>query len=41
MKDNNIIRYNKSEEIAIASYILINNNLKDQIIITIKEDEIL
>ena len=41
MKDNNIIKYNKSKEIAMALYILIDDDLKDQIIITIKKDKIL
>ena len=41
MKDNNIIRYNKNEKIAIALYILISDNLKDRIIIAIKEDRTL
>ena len=41
MKNDNIIRYNKNKEIVIASYILISNNLKDRIIIAIKEDKTL
>ena len=41
MKNNNIIKHNKSKEIVITLCILISNNLKDWIIIAIKEDRIL
>ena len=41
MKDDNIIRHNKSEEIAMASCVSIGDNLKDRIIIITKEDRML
>ena len=41
MKDNNIIRHNKSKEIAMALCISISDDLTDQIITVIKEDRIL